>query len=962
MPIDARRVSALVSVLLFLSILGVAGSADPGGGSPPPANSFGAPSKAADGDATRGQVLIGELGCTACHSADEALASRVHHRRAPDLTGVGARVRPDFLLGYLLDPQAEQPGSAMPHALAGVQRELRPGTAEALVHYLVDQGGPMVGEPQSIGPELVEAGRQIFHRVGCAACHEPIEFAWALEEALWELEPLEATDGDSTEEAADPEATAIARRNLPLAHLHRKTTQSALEEFLRNPAEARPSGRMPDCDLGDFEARAIASYLTLDPKYLDLGLAEGLEAMPGLEVTVFEGRFGNSVPNFEGMEPDVRGVADRIGVEPMTRDDDVLLRFRGFVDVPAAGRYDFHLTSDDGSMLWIDGEVCVDNDGVHGPRLVSGARTLGEGMHTIEVAFFEHGGGAELELEWEGPGFERGPIPSELFSHTSLRFETGAADDFVVDPERARSGEILFGEMGCLECHGRPGGAGPEAPRGTPTLETIAASRPMVHGGAGCVGDRVPPGLPLYELSPRERADLSAAFERIAAGVGAPEAGEALDLRLEALRCTSCHARNDLGGPDPERRAYFRIDGGAELGDEGRIPPHLDATGRKLTEAWMQAVLIDGERWRPYMATRMPEFDAHLVADLPELFRAADLREGDEVEPDFSVEAVEAGRTLVGTQGLGCIQCHTFAEHGSLGVPAVDLTQMSRNLQPAWFRELLRDPSALNMNTRMPLFWEDGVSPLPDLLDGDPDRQADAIRTYLGLGAAAPLPHGLVVPEGTYEVTPIEAPEMVGVFMEGVSPRTLLIGYPERLHVAFDMQGSRLAKAWRGRFFNAHGTWHARAGALERPPGNDVCDLPAGPAFARMPSPEGDWPRGVGVDGGFRALGRKIDGEGYPILRYALGDIVVEERPRAQLAEGGTSLVRSFKIASPGPVDDLWFRLGPEGGEPGHGSVRIPERPRVVTGAEGDQRMHVTFDGVDSEGRSTAEFEVVWTW
>lgn len=961
MPIDPRRASALLSGLLFLPLLGISGPSEAGGQLAGAASTV-VPSGTTVGDALRGQVLIGELGCTACHAAGELVEARVHHRRAPDLTNVGARVRPDYLLRYLLDPQAEQPGTAMPHALAGIREDLRVGTAEALVHYLVDQGGPMVGEAQSIGPELVEAGRQIFHRVGCAGCHEPIEFAWALEETLWELEPVESVEGESAGSATDPEAAARDRRHLPLAHLHRKTTQAALEKFLRNPGEARPSGRMPDCGLGDFEARAIASYLTLDPDLLDTGLAAGLEAMPGLEVTVFEGRFGNSVPDFDELEPDHRGVVDRIGVEPMTQDDDVLLRFRGFVNVPADGRYDFHLTSDDGSMLWIDGEVCVDNDGVHSPRLVSGFRTLGEGLHTIEVAFFEHGGGAELELEWEGPGLERSAIPPEAFSHTSLRFEAGPEEEFIVDPQRVRSGEILYGEMGCLECHGRPGGAGPERSRRAPVLESIAASEPTTGGGIGCIGDTGRPGLPLYDLSPNELGDLSAAFELIAAGAGAPEAGEAIDLRLEALRCTACHARNDLGGPDPERRAYFRIEGGAELGDEGRIPPHLDATGRKLTDEWMRGVLLEGKRWRPYMATRMPEFEAHLVENLSDLFRAADLREGDETEPEFSVEAVEAGRKLVGTQGLGCIQCHTFAEHGSLGVPAVDLTQMSRNLQPAWFRELLRDPSALNMNTRMPLFWEDGKSPLPELLDGDPDRQADAIRTYLSLGAAAPLPHGLVVPEGTYEVTPIDAPEMVGVFMEGVSPRTLLIGYPERLHVAFDMQGSRLAKAWRGRFFNAHGTWHARAGALERPPGNDVCDLPSGPAFARMAEPEGPWPLEFGTEGGFRALGRRIDPDGYPILRYSLGNIVIEERPYAQLAEGGTTLVRSFKLQAPTPIVDLWFRLGPEDGEGGEGRVKVPDRPWLLTGSEGDLRMHVPFDDIDSEGRSQAEFEVVWTW
>ena len=40
------------------------------------------------------------------------------------------------------------------------------------------------------------------------------------------------------------------------------------------------------------------------------------------------------------------------------------------------------------------------------------------------------------------------------------------------------------------------------------------------------------------------------------------------------------------------------------------------------------------------------------------------------------MSAVEAGRQLAGIRGLGCINCHQFAGHDSLGVPAVDLADL----------------------------------------------------------------------------------------------------------------------------------------------------------------------------------------------------------------------------------------------------------------------------------------------
>jgi hypothetical protein len=71
------------------------------------------------------------------------------------------------------------------------------------------------------------------------------------------------------------------------------------------------------------------------------------------------------------------------------------------------GPYRFELTSDDGSKLYIDGGLVVNNDGVHGPETRLAASTLERGIHRIRVSYFQ-GPRDEvaLVLRVAGPGEE----------------------------------------------------------------------------------------------------------------------------------------------------------------------------------------------------------------------------------------------------------------------------------------------------------------------------------------------------------------------------------------------------------------------------------------------------------------------------------------------------------------------------------------------------------------------------
>lgn len=93
------------------------------------------------------------------------------------------------------------------------------------------------------------------------------------------------------------------------------------------------------------------------------------------------------------------------------------LQFRGYIQIPQTGIYCFTLTSDDGSMLYIDGKTVVSNDGLHSATERNGEIALQKGVHLFSLDFFEGGGGYTLHLQYNKKGEAPQNIPDSLFTH-----------------------------------------------------------------------------------------------------------------------------------------------------------------------------------------------------------------------------------------------------------------------------------------------------------------------------------------------------------------------------------------------------------------------------------------------------------------------------------------------------------------------------------------------------------------
>lgn len=221
-----------------------------------------------------GEVLLGELNCLACHQADEAIAKRIPSKAAPDLSEVGGRVTPQYLRKFLFDTHAAKPGTPMPNLFHGVAPQQREEEVEELAHYLSSLGGPVERSKRGGNERLVERGRELYHSVGCVACHAP-------------------------ESGADKLKSPV----VPLGDLASKTTVDKLSEFLLDPLKIRKSGRMPSLWLGENEARAIAVYLLREQLKAPGAEAVAAKKEFGVEWQYFEAPMGDKLPDFDQLTP-----------------------------------------------------------------------------------------------------------------------------------------------------------------------------------------------------------------------------------------------------------------------------------------------------------------------------------------------------------------------------------------------------------------------------------------------------------------------------------------------------------------------------------------------------------------------------------------------------------------------------------------------------------------------------------
>jgi mono/diheme cytochrome c family protein len=473
-------------------------------------------------------------------------------------------------------------------------------------------------------------------------------------------------------------------------------------------------------------------------------------------------------------------------------------------------------------------------------------------------------------------------------------------------------GKRHFQELNCAACHTLSG-----IPTAAPVLSLKGADL-----SRGCLSPTAGRN-PQFHLAAAQVQAISGALRT------APQVDTDSVLvakTLTSFRCIACHVRDNYGGV-PEEYSPFFTTSEKMMGDDGRIPPPLTLLGAKLQPAWLKKVLFDGESVRPYMATRMPQYGTANLGHLPEVFSRLDVLEDMEMKipsPESDSESVrerertlrKAGQELLGNKGLNCIACHNFNGKPAPVNKGIDLMTTHQRLQPGWFNRFSRNPSAFRPRTIMPTAWPNGVAAHKTILEGDTDRQIEAIWYYLSLGTSAADPPGI-----RSEGTKLSVSDKARTF-RGRSRvagfRGIAVGLPGQLNYAFNAETGTLSAIWKGDFIGVN--WNGQGAGDFNPASEpitlaqDVSFVPLADAVAAWPlmpvmtkeakvNPNPLYPKNVG----YQFRGYFLGEASVPTFMYRSGTIEIEDRSAGTDPAAPRQLKRVLQFDSPSP-QTVWFR------------------------------------------------------
>ena len=151
-------------------------------------------------------------------------------------------------------------------------------------------------------------------------------------------------------------------------------------------------------------------------RYKWLAAAKLSKPQPGIAYRYYEpaGKIDMSSIN---NTPTASGVTAVISHQNKKRTDKFAFEFTGYIKIDKEGIYTFFTDSDDGSILYIDDEEVVNNDGDHGNVEKNGMAALKKGFHKIKVLYFDSGGGNSLRVSMQPEGGVKMEIPKELLFH-----------------------------------------------------------------------------------------------------------------------------------------------------------------------------------------------------------------------------------------------------------------------------------------------------------------------------------------------------------------------------------------------------------------------------------------------------------------------------------------------------------------------------------------------------------------
>ncbi len=178
--------------------------------------------------------------------------------------------------------------------------------------------------------------------------------------------------------------------------------------------------RLDTTDIGQREGSGGTPLVMTTP------VQEVKNLFPGLLVEVWTNQKGhNKIPvippgkrgNQAGILMEFQGIdaTDFGGL-----DEDFVLHARGYVYIEKEIETGLRIWSDDGSRVTLDGQIILDNDGLHGTEMKQTMVRLSKGYHPIWIEYLQGKGGRYLSFEWKPEGAaDWTGLPSDILLHSA---------------------------------------------------------------------------------------------------------------------------------------------------------------------------------------------------------------------------------------------------------------------------------------------------------------------------------------------------------------------------------------------------------------------------------------------------------------------------------------------------------------------------------------------------------------
>ncbi|HEX2931762.1 MAG TPA: c-type cytochrome, partial [Candidatus Binatia bacterium] len=543
---------------------------------------------------------------------------------------------------------------------------------------------------------LLAEGQRLFEQVGCTGCHLVKGY-----ENIPKIAPS-------------------------LLKISSKVDPGWMVRWIENPHKFRPRTRMPNFDLREDDAIAIASYIWSQSKEEgDKWTSE--HPLPGgfREGDQNEAAKGKKLIETIGCKG-CHGFAEGEFSTPLGKSKDLVPNLKDVASKVVGPQWIYH---------WIKN-----------PRGFSPDTRM-----------------PSLRLTDD----EASAITTYLMTLGSKPEPMAGIQEKLADPKNIKRGESLVRKWGCFGCHDIKGmekesRIGAELTTfGSKTVEELSFGNrtdikatwddwtynklktPRIYAT-----ERVDQLMPQFDLADEDikalRILLGGFRERKVAHRYQADQGLRVQQVVEGRRlmqeynCVGCHEIEKRGG---YIRKYYQD-------NPTLAPPVLNGEGEKVQSAWLFGFLKSPIPLRPWLDIRMPTFgfsdehDTQLVNYFNGLSKV-EIPYAYIDDKKISPEYINAAKTLTTPDYFNCFSCHMQGAKTPEGPKdgwAPDLTLARQRLNPHWILKWLKDPQKVQPGTKMPSFYPGG----PDnILGGKEDLQIEALRDYLmsiGRGAPAAAP------------------------------------------------------------------------------------------------------------------------------------------------------------------------------------------------------------------------------